>query len=76
MAESKNPLPERDAEPLPLKPGIDGAMDDGSDLPSPPPHDAGYEPVKSRPPMQQDENGDDVGPGSKSHTGASGHKGR
>ena len=44
--------------------------------PSPPPHEAGYEKVERRAPMEQDEDGNDVGEGSETHTGITGHKGR
>ena len=44
--------------------------------PSPPPHEAGYEKVERRAPMAQDEDGNDVGDGSETHTGVTGHKGR
>jgi len=43
---------------------------------SPPPHEAGYEKVERRAPMDEDDEGNDVGEGSETHTGATGHKGR
>lgn len=44
--------------------------------PSPPANEAGFERVERRKPMEQDEEGNDIGAGSETHTGITGHKGR
>ena len=41
-----------------------------------PPRDGNYAPIEPRPPMEEDENGEVVGPGSKTYVGLTGHKGR
>jgi hypothetical protein len=62
-------------------PAVDAPSDDNSEMPHPeqPPRpfpEGNYESVDYRVPMEQDEEGNDIGPGSETYTGITGHKGK